>query len=188
MTDYSTHEVGNETPNNNHFPADEELAKLRRLLLGFEQSELDKLHERLNNPNIHAEDVSRVLPEAIILQSLQDKHLGEAMVPTVEEAIQASVKQDLNILADALFPVIGPATRKAISTALQAMSQSFNQAIEHSLSPQSFKWRLEARQTGKSFAEVVLLRTLLYRVEEVFLIHKQTGLVLQHVVADAVDR
>ena len=186
MTDYSTHEVGNETPNNNHSSADEELAKLRRLLLGFEQSELDKLHERLNNPNIHAEDVSRVLPEAVILRSLQDKHLGEAMVPTVEEAIQASVKQDLNILADALFPVIGPATRKAISTALQAMSQSFNQAIEHSLSPQSFKWRLEARQTGKSFAEVVLLRTLLYRVEEVFLIERKSGLLLQHIVAEAV--
>ncbi|WP_199329182.1 OmpA family protein [Coleofasciculus sp. FACHB-1120] len=51
------------------------------------------------------------------------------------------------------------------------------------MSPQSFKWRLEALQTGKSFAEVVLLRTLLYRVEQVFLIHKKTGLLLQHVVA-----
>jgi OOP family OmpA-OmpF porin len=186
MTENSSHDTDNETPDNNHFPADEQLAQLRSLLLGFEQSELEKLYERLNNPNIQAEDISRLLPEAVILRSMQDKQLGEAIVPTVEEAIQASVKKDLNILAEALFPVIGPASRKAISTALQAMSQSFNQAIEHSLSPQSFKWRLEARQTGKSFAEVVLLRTLVYRVEEVFLIERQSGLVLQHMVAEAV--
>ena len=186
MTDYSTNKLGNETQDNEQFPAHDELTQLRRLLLGFEESEIDKLYERLNNPNIHAEDISRLLPEAVILRSMQDKQLSEAIVPTVEEAIQASVKKDLNILADALFPVIGPASRKAISTALQAMNQSFNQAIEHSLSPQSFKWRLEARQTGKSFAEVVLLRTLIYRVEEVFLIERQSGLVLQHMVAEGV--
>lgn len=186
MSDYSRHEVGNETPNNNHFSADDEMAQLRRVLLGFEQSELDKVYERLNNPNIDAQDISRMLPEAVILRSMQDKQLSEAMVPTVEEAIQFSVKKDLNILADALFPVIGPASRKAISTALEAMLQSFNQSIEHSLSPQSFKWRLEALQTGKSFAEVVLLRSLVYRVEQVFLIHRKTGLVLQHLVGEAV--
>src|SRR5919199_6774053 len=185
MTDNSSHEADNETPDNNHFPADEQLAQLRHLLLGFEQSELEKLYERLNNPNIHAEDISRLLPEAVILRSMQDKQLSEAIVPTVEEAIQASVKKDLNILADALFPIIGPATRKAISTALQAMNQSFNQTIEHSLSPESLKWRLEALQTGKSFAEVVLLRTLVYRVEQVFLIHRTTGLMLQHLVGEA---
>ncbi len=185
MSDYSKHEVGNENPNNHHFPDPDKLTQLRRVILGFEESELDKLYERLDNPNIQAEDISRLLPEAVIIRSMQDKQLSEAMVPTVEEAIQSSVKKDLNILADALFPVIGPATRKAISTALQTMMQSFDQTIEHSLSPQSFKWRLEALQTGKSFAEVVLLRTLVYRVEQVFLIHRTTGLVLQHLVGEA---
>ena len=50
-------------------------------------------------------------------------------------------------------------------------------------SAQGLKWRLEAWRTGKSFGEVVLLNTLLYRVEQVFLIHRETGLLLQHVVA-----
>lgn len=140
----------------------------------------------MENPNISAEDVSQLLPEAIILRSLKDKQLSEAIVPTVETAIEVSVKKDLNVLADAIFPVIGPASRKAIATALEATIQSLNQVVEHSLSPQSFLWRIEALQTGKSFAEVVMLRTLLYRVEQVFLIHKQTGLLLQHIVAEGV--
>ena len=182
MADVSIHNLSSDTPNPNPPHAPEEIAELRSLLLGFEQSELEELQERLNNPNLHAEDLSRLLPEAIILRSMQDKLLSEAIVPTIEDAIQNSVKKDLNVLSEAIFPVIGPASRKAIATALDTALQSFNEAIEHSLSPQSFKWRLEARQTGKSFAEVVLLRTLLYQVEQVFLIHKETGIVLHYIV------
>jgi outer membrane protein OmpA-like peptidoglycan-associated protein len=162
--------------------ASEGITELRSLLLGFEKSEIEELYERLNDPNLNAEDLSRLLPEAIILRSMQDKLLSEAIVPTVEEAIHSSVKKDLNILSEAIFPVMAPAIRKAIATALDTTLQSFNQTIEHSFSPQSFKWRLEAKQTGKTFAEVVLSRTLLYQVEQVFLIHKDTGIVLHHIV------
>ncbi|BAY11730.1 OmpA family protein [Calothrix sp. NIES-2098] len=164
----------------------DELSTLRSLLLGVEPTQLNKLYERLNNPQIQAEDISRLLPEAVILRSKEDKQLGEAIVSTVETAIHSSVKQDHNILSEAFFPIVGPATRKAISTALEEMMQSLNQTLEHSLSPQSLRWRLEAKRTGKSFAEIILLRTLVYRVEQVFLIHKQTGLLLQHIVAPRV--
>lgn len=185
MTDPSTQDVKKNTPNQDR-ATEEALAELRSLLLGFEQSELDKLHERLENPAISAEEISQVLPEAIILRSLKDKQLSEAIVPTVETAIEVSVKKDLNVLAEAIFPVMGPAIRKAIATAMEATIQSLNQVVEHSLSPQSLGWRIEALQTGKSFAEVVILRTLLYRVEQVFLIHKDTGLLLQNIVAEGV--
>ncbi|RUR74201.1 OmpA family protein [Chlorogloeopsis fritschii PCC 9212] len=198
MTDYSKKEFAPKPPEisnggsrdrnfaNNYDLSSDELRELRSLLLGVEPTQLQKLYERLNNPQIQAEDISRLLPEAVILRTIQDKLLAEAMVPAVEQAIQSSVKKDLNVLSEAFFPIIGPATRKAIATALDEMIQSLNQTLEHSLSPQSFKWRLEARQTGKSFAEVVLLRTLIYRVEQVFLIHKKTGLLLQHIVAPLV--
>jgi len=168
-------------------PTEAALAELRNLLFNTEKAQLSKLQERLDDPNVYAEDLSRVLPEAIILLSLQrHERLTSALLPTIEEALQISVKKDVNVIANAIFPVIGPAIRKSIQVAISTLVQSLNQTLEHSLSIQSFKWRLEAKQTGKSFAEVVLLRTLLYRVEQVFLIHKSTGLVLQHLVAESV--
>jgi OOP family OmpA-OmpF porin len=63
------------------------------------------------------------------------------------------------------------------------MLESFNQALEHSLSARGIKWRIEALRTGKPFAEIVLMHSLLFRVEQVFLIHRHSGLVLSHVVA-----
>lgn len=179
-------ELEENSSNNHHDLSSDELNELRLLLLGIEQPKLNKLYKRLEDPQIQPEDVSKLLPEAVILRSKQDRQLGEAMVRTVEDAIQGSVKQDINILSEVIFPIIAPATRKAIAAALDEMIQSLNQTLEHSLSPESFKWRLEARRTGKSFAEIVLLRTLIFRVEQVFLIHKKTGLLLQHVVAPQV--
>ncbi|MEB3218081.1 MAG: OmpA family protein [Nostocales cyanobacterium 94392] len=163
-----------------------ELTELRSLLLGIEQPKLDKFYQKLDNPQVDAEDISKMLPEAVILRTMKDDQLSEAMIPTVEQAIESSVKKDINVLSQAIFPIIGPAIRKAIATTLDEMLQSFNRALEYSASPQSLKWRIEARQTGKSFAEVVLLRTLIYRVEQVFLIHKHSGLILQHIVASKV--
>ncbi|WP_017316856.1 OmpA family protein [Mastigocladopsis repens] len=177
----------NDYSKNNHVQPNDELGELRSLLLGVEPNKLNKLYERLDNPEVTAENISRYLPEAVILRTIQDKQLGEAIVPTVEHAIQSSVKKDLDILSTAIFPIMGPAIRKAITTALQEMVQSLDTTLENSFSPQSLKWRLEARQTGKTFAEVVLLRTLIYRVEQVFLIHKKTGLMLQHIVLPKVS-
>lgn len=184
MIDPSSPEVLDETKQNNHPARQDGLTELRRLLVGPEQQEIHNLREQLRQQeHLLPEEVSRVLPEAVTLRSRRDKKVTEALLPTVEEAIGISVKKNPQTLIDALFPVMGPAIRKAIAEALSGMTQAMNKTLEHSLSPQGLKWRLEAWRTGRSFAEVVMLHTLLYRVEQVFLIHKETGLMLQHVVA-----
>lgn len=184
MTDSFIDDLPSNSSDNQATPTAEDMTELRSLLLGLEPQEVDKLYERLENPNIQPDELSKMLPEAILLSSTQNKLLTEAIVPTVEEAIETSVKKDHNVIAEAIFPVIGPAIRKAIAAALDATLESFNQTLEHSISPQSLKWRMEAIQTGKSFAEVVLLRTLIFQVEQVFIIHAKTGLLLQHLVKD----
>jgi outer membrane protein OmpA-like peptidoglycan-associated protein len=90
------------------------------------------------------------------------------------------------VLLDLLFPLIGPAIRKAIASALRSMIDSLNHSLDVSISLRGVKWRLEAIRTGKPFAEVVLLHTLRYRVEQVFLIHRDGGILLLHVAAKAV--
>jgi len=162
---------------------EENMAELRSLLLGPAEKQLAEVHTRLTDPRRQMEEVSRVLPAAISVRSRQDHDLTDALAPTVAAALHQSIRKDPQPLADAIFPIIGPAIRKAIATALNGMVQSLNQTMAHSLSIQGMKWRLEALRTGKSFAEVVMLKTLLYRVEQVFLIHKNTGLLLQHISA-----
>jgi outer membrane protein OmpA-like peptidoglycan-associated protein len=166
------------------YPSPEDpLGELRGLLLAADHGQVVKLQERLDDPQSRAEDVSRVLPEAIAIRSREDRTLTDSLLPTVEEAIGISVRRHPEVLVDGLFPVMGPAIRKSIASTLADMLESLNQTLGQSFSRQGLRWRFEAWRTGKPFSEVVLLRTLLYRVEQVFLIHRKTGLLLAHVSA-----
>ena len=162
---------------------DETVAELRSLLLGQAEIQLAEVHERLFDPHRQIQEISSVLPDAIAVRSRQDDELTTALSPTVSAALERSVRKNPQPLVDAIFPIMGPAIRKAIASALSGMVQSFNQTLNYSMSARGLRWRWEAFKTGRSFAEVVLLHTLVYRVEQLFLIHKETGLLLRHVAA-----
>ena len=162
----------------------EEWAELRTLLLAPEQTQLTELRHRIEHPETDATAVSKVLADAITLRGKQDERLTTALTPHVQTALTSSVRRNPHVIADAIAPIMGPAIRQAIVRTLQSMMQSFNQTIDHSLSPKGIAWRFEAWRTGRPFAEVILLHTLRFRVEQLFLIHRDTGLLLHHVASD----
>ena len=157
-------------------------AELRSLLVGRERDQLAAILERLDDAAARRREMADILPH-VLVEHTSDPRFTHALTPPVERAITASVRSNPAPLADALFPVMGPAIRKAVAAALASMVEGLNRTLEHSLSWRSFVWRLEAMRTGKSFGEVMLLHTLVYRVEQVFLIHRESGLLLQHVTA-----
>ena len=162
--------------------------ELRQLILAPEQEALERLHQRVDDLASRTEDVGSVVAEAIQLRRKHggDEALSVALAPTIETALRESVRKDPGTLADALFPVMGPAIRRSILETLRSFLESFNQVLDQSLSVKGLRWRLEALRTGRSFTEVALLHSLVFRVEQVFLIHKKTGLPIGHAVASAV--
>ena len=188
MADASTKRAPQDQPDDSSANGTGSLEELRHLILAPEQEALERLHHRVVNPEARTEDVSSVVAEAIQLRREQggSDALSEALAPTIETAVRESVRKDPTTLADALFPVMGPAIRRSILETLRSFLDSFNQIMDQSLSVQGLKWRLEALRTGRTFTEVVLLHSLVFRVEQVFLIHKKTGLSLGHAVAPSV--
>lgn len=168
-------------------PASAELEVLRQILLGQEKQQIQGLQQRLENLDLRAEDVSRVLPHSVALAVSRGPQLVTALTPAVESALKESVRRDPSPLVNAVFPIIGPAIRRAVAEAFNKLVQSLNQALDHSLSARSIRWRLEAARTGRSFAEVVLAHTLIYRVEQVLLIHQHTGLLLLQAQAPSIQ-
>lgn len=161
-------------------PGSAEFAELRELLLGDERRKLDELQRRLDQPSRGAEELAEQLPEAIALRSGRDQKLARALAPTMETAISESVRRNPREIATAIFPVLGPAIRKALAEAMSSLVNSINRAVEHAFSLRGLAWRLEAWRTGTPYAQIVLRHALVYRVEQVFLIHAETGLLLAH--------
>ena len=162
---------------------DERLLQLRDLLIGPELEQIEKLRHRMDDPQARSEDLSKSIAEAIALRSKQDRKLQSTLQPIIEEALRISVARDPAMIATSLFPIIGEAVRKSVAHSLQGIFDSLNQMLDRGLSLESWKWRFEAWRSGKSFGEVALARSLNYRVEQVFLIHRETGLLLRHISA-----
>ena len=165
-------------------PAAEELAELRELLLGAERQRIVELERRLDAAGVTGEELAELLPEAIALRARRDRQLARALAPTIEGAISESVRRNPRETATAIFPVLGPAIRKAIAEALSGLAASINRAIEHSISPRGLAWRFEGWRTGVPYAQIVLKHALVYRIEQLFLIHTETGLLLAHAPAE----
>ena len=161
----------------------DELAELRALLLGQQLVELEALRKRLDDPELRAEELSQILGQAVALSIKRDGGLQRSFYPIVERALKISITKNPGILATSLAPIIGDAVRKAVANAFRGMAESLNFLMERSLSWESVKWRLEALRTGKSFGEIALLRSLRYKVQQVVLIQRETGSVLQYVKA-----
>ncbi len=157
------------------------LTELRRLLLTPEQQQLAEIQQRLDDSRGRVKDLSSLLPDAINTRNRQDEALTAALTHNIGPALKQAIKHDPSAVIEAVTPVIGPAIRQAITKALNEFVQSIDQTMKYSVSAQGLKWRFEALKTGRPFAEVVMYHTLLYRVEQAFLFHKKTGLLLQHV-------
>ncbi len=114
------------------------------------------------------------------VQSVSQEELTESLQMPIEHCIKHSVAKDAHIFADILFPVMGPAIRKSINETFKSIVQTINTTLEQSLSLKGLSWRFKAWRTGQSFADIILQHTLVYRVEQVFLIHRETGLLIQH--------
>jgi OOP family OmpA-OmpF porin len=162
----------------------EELGELRELLVGRERRELDDLRRRVEAHRLSPHELADHLPEALAERAGRDDHLALALSSTIEKGLLESVERNPQPIATAVYPVIGPAIRMALAEAMAGLVQTINRAIEHSLSPRGVKWRLESWRTGVPFAQVVLRHALLYRVEQVFLIHRESGLLLAHANAE----
>ncbi len=157
------------------------LTTLKSLLLGPERSVLERLQTEAQDPGVQSGRVADVLPDALrTANAASPRALSQALEQPVSECIENSVQRNPGFFADILYPVMGPAIRRSIAQAMKGLVQQINQALEYSLTLKGLRWRLEAARSGVPFAEIVLRRTLRYRVEEAFLIQTGSGLLIQH--------
>ena len=158
----------------------DDLDRLRLLLFGEKISRLYTHYQRINDIDSRTDDVAEVLPDAmhrVVEDPVSQPRFERPIVATIRGAI----KRDTESFAEALCPVLGPAIRRAVSDALKSLVQRINVTMENSFSIKGLRWRLEAARSGVPFGQIVLRETMLYAVQEVFLIQPHSGLVLASV-------
>jgi OOP family OmpA-OmpF porin len=175
----------NQTPQPAANDENSTLSNLKALLVGPEQTAIQRLEKESHDPEIRNLRVAESLPSSLN-RAYKDspRELTRSLEMPVSECIEGSIKRNPGFFADILYPVMGPAIRRSITQAMRELVQQINQGLEHSLTVKGMKWRIEAARSGVPFAEIVLRHTLRYRVEDAFLIQGGSGLLIQHLSQD----
>lgn len=157
-----------------------DLDRLKDILLDDERRTLDVLDARVAELDRTQRQLPARLPGAIehAQEGAGAERFAKALARPVTQALGAAVRENRKVIIDVLFPVIGPAIRKAIAEALRNLVADVNGAIESSLTPRGLRWRFEAWRSGVPYAEIVLKHALTYGIDHVFLIERDSGIVL----------
>ncbi len=159
-----------------------EYESLRLLLLDDERQRLDGIDRRLDAlPDTLAESIESAN------RTGGTSRLARALSESTTESLEMAVRRKPDTVVHAVFPVIGPAIRRALVEALRHMASDLDQALTDTLSLKVLRWRFEAWRTGVPYAQVVLRDRLHYRVEHLFLIQHQSGLLLDYLSAPGVQ-
>lgn len=159
--------------------------RLKQLIVGDELAELGAQARRVAVLEANHADLAHQLP-TLLGEAQQGKgrhRLAQALAAPVADALGAAVQSQRDTIVEALFPVIGPAIRKAIAEAMRDFNDSFNRALESSFTPRGLRWRIESWRTGLPYAQVAMRHALRYRLDHLFLIDRNSGLVLARVSA-----
>jgi len=164
-------------------PPENDFDRLRELLVGDERRALDAAQARIAELEAAQQALPRRLPEALEALNREGEpataRVAGALAEPVAQALGSAVRRNRQSLIEALFPIIGPLIRKSIAEALRNLVADLNAAIESSFTLRGLKWRIEAWRGGVPYAQVVLKHRLAYRIDHVFLIERDSGLVLQ---------
>lgn len=153
-----------------------DLEQLRGILLGKEKQHIKQvLHDNAR------EVVGDVVIEALYDRQKQDGALHHVLVPLVEKSVEKSVKDHSDQFVGYLYPLVGRLVRKSVTAFLSEFLEKTNELIENSLTFKGIAWRFKAWQAGVSFSQYVASRTFVFRVEQILLIHAETGILLNSV-------
>ena len=158
---------------------DRSLDNVRALLIGRDEKFVD---EKLKQNAKHY--VSDVVSEALITRENKDGSVNKVLVPLVEKSLHRSIEANSDKIVGSLYPLVGTLVRKAFSSFIIEFVERTNTLIENSLSPKSISWRFKAWQSGVKYSEFVAAQIYQYQVQQLLVIHRETGTLLRNVSSD----
>jgi hypothetical protein len=113
---------------------------------------------------------------------VSDEDAFVAMVtPVLGDAIRRKIRDAREEMVAALYPIIGDIVARAVAEAIRDLARTVDAQMRTTFDLRRLGRRLQARASGVSSAEMALRESLPFYVEEVFLIHRLSGLLLQYV-------
>jgi hypothetical protein len=167
--------------------ADSAFDQLKALLLRDDWNHFREIKDQVKRlaQEIHDKDQLIETLDPVITDLLERKihesrsEMAEALAPVMSSAIKKQIEDAKEDMVDALYPIIGSMVSKAINEAMRKLMEEINTRIR-----QAANSRLMVLVKSKVLriqpAEVLLADGIIFTLEELFLIEKQSGLLVAY--------
>lgn len=146
---------------------------LKQLLLADEREDLRRLREEILEYEKFNNKVNPIIDEKI---AELRRTFPEEFGGTITETIKVQITESQDDVVEALYPILGKLVKKFIIAEVAKLSDNINQTISSTFSPkQIFKRFMKGESTS---AGVVLQEVFEPTIEEVFIIEKDSGLLI----------
>lgn len=162
------------------------LEHLKKLTADLDSTQriVRELENKLNDP---AEEANRMKP---VLGSVMydgastepDAYAG-AVAHVVGSAIRIQTKHNYQDIVSALYPVIGGTITKAIAETFEDFRRTIDARLKRDFNLQARVRQFVYRIQGVSQTELAMRDLLPYQIKNVFLIHRDSGLLLEHLAS-----
>ena len=144
---------------------DTPLEQLRRIILHSQIQKTDQLETDLD-------DLERLVND--------ESSLVKMIAPVLGEAIRLKINEARDEMIEVLYPIIGQVVQRAVTEAVSDLARSLDAQVKSSFDWRLAWWRMRARFGGASEAQIRLRELLPFKVTDILLIHRETGLLMYY--------
>ncbi|MBX3053643.1 MAG: hypothetical protein KF753_19350 [Caldilineaceae bacterium] len=145
---------------------DPDLAAIQEILLGSDRDQIHVLSGEI---------------DALRHQISDKAALAQAVAPILGDAIRRQIQESQEEIIDALYPVIGQIVMRAVTEAMRDLARSVDEKLKAATDLQRFTRRIRSLFTGVPVGELALREAMPILVQEIYLIHRESGLLLWHI-------
>jgi len=147
-------------------PIEQQLEDLQHILTEPREQEIENLRRDVDSIQELIED------DELLIERL------EAIFPRQLERL---IVREPDIAVNILKPIIFPLITRAAQDAVRRFTGRIDLQLQSAFSLSNLRRRVSASLQGISYSELIMREGLDFEVHEIFLIHYETGLLLQHI-------
>lgn len=151
------------------------MAQLKDILLREDRSALEELQRTINEKQLLAEKINPIVEDHL---AFLRQNFPKEYAKIVNRMVEQKLKSSQTEILDVIYPVMGKMINKYISLQFQEMKDSINARIDALFSKRGLVWWFRNRILGLNDADVLLASLDIPIIEEIFVIQRDSGLLL----------
>lgn len=111
---------------------------------------------------------------------LEREEVLEAVRPAIPGFVQTSIQESKEEMIDAIHPIMGALVIRSVSESMRELARNIDERMRTTFNFGMVTQRLRAAATGVSEVDMAIRQSLPFRVDELFLVHTETGILVQY--------